>query len=196
MDNSLHRWDLINAYIKHYSFKSFLEIGHDRGIAFDRVDIEHKESVDFCHDTNPTYAMTSDDFFEKYDTKYDIIFVDGLHEHAQVDRDIHNSLTHLNLGGVIIMHDCHPISEACQRHLFNAPGGHWTGDCWKAFVKNRAALPYEMYVWDHDWGCGVLDTNIKKISDTSSLSTIMANMTYNDFVSNPQWMNFKDEINL
>lgn len=196
IDTILHRWDLINAYIKHYSFKSFLEIGHDRGIAFDHVDIEHKESVDICHDTKPTYVMTSDDFFEKYDNKYDIIFIDGLHEHAQVDRDIHNSLAHLNFGGVIIMHDCHPISEACQRHLFNAPGGHWTGDCWKAFVKNRATLPYEMYVWNHDWGCGVLNTNIKKISDTSSLPTIMANMTYNDFAANPQWMNFKDEINL
>ncbi len=96
IDNTLHRWDLINTYIKHYSFKSFLEIGHDRGQAFDHIDIEHKESVDISSITMPTYVMSSDDFFEKYDTKYDIIFIDGLHEHAQVDRDIHNSLTHLN----------------------------------------------------------------------------------------------------
>lgn len=194
LDNTLHRWDLINAYIKHYSFNSFLEIGHDRGIAFDQVDIEHKESVDICPATKPTYLMSSDDFFEKYDTKYDIIFIDGLHEHAQVDRDIHNALAHLNVGGVIVMHDCHPISEACQQHLFAAPKGSWTGDCWKAFVKNRVILPYEMYVWDHDWGCGVIDTNIKKISDVSTLPKIMANMTYEDLISNQQWLNLKETM--
>ena len=194
IDNTLHRWDLINTYIKHYSFKSFLEIGHDRGQAFDQIDIEHKESVDISPTTMPTYVMSSDDFFEKYDTKYDIIFIDGLHEHAQVDRDIHNSLAHLNKGGVIIMHDCHPVSEACQKHCFSWPGGAWTGDCWKAFIKNRAMLPYEMYVWDHDWGCGVIDTNVNKLSDTSTLPTIMASMCYDDFIQNPIWMNFTEDV--
>jgi hypothetical protein len=196
MDTTLRRWDLINTYIKHYSFKTFLEIGHDRGQEFDQIDIEHKESVDVSSKTNPTYVMSSDDFFEKYDTKYDIIFIDGLHEHAQVDRDIHNSLTHLNKGGVIIMHDCHPVSEACQRHLFAAPGGHWTGDCWKAFVKNRSLLPYELYVWDYDWGCGVIDTNISKSSNTESLPTIMTNMKYSDLIDHPYWMNYKLNIAL
>lgn len=192
MDNNLHRWDLINAYIKYYSFNSFLEIGHDRGYAFDQIDIEHKESIDISPKTHPTYLMSSDDFFEKYDNKYDIIFIDGLHEHAQVDRDIRNSLEHLNQGGVIIMHDCHPVSELCQKHCFSDPGGSWTGDCWKAFVKNRVLLPYEMYVWDHDWGCGVIDTNIAKVSDTSKLPYIMADMTYKDLISNLDWMNYKD----
>lgn len=194
MDNALFRWNLINAYIQHYSFTTFLEIGHDEGRAFNQVDIQSKESVDPAAKTKPTYVMTSDDFFEKYNTQYDIIFIDGLHEHAQLDRDIHNSLEHLTPGGVIVIHDCHPVSEACQRHLFQAPGGHWTGDCWKAFVKNRALLPYEMYTWDHDWGCGVLDTNVLKTSDTALLPTIMADMTYTDWLNHPEWMNFQLDI--
>ena len=184
------RYDLINEYIQKYSFKSFLEIGHDQGVAFDRVDIDLKESVDPNPSTNPTYVLSSDDFFAHYKTKYDIIFIDGLHEHNQVDRDIKNSLEHLNDGGVIIMHDCHPDSEECQKHYFSYPGGAWTGDCWKAFVKNRAELPYEMYVWDHDWGCGVIDTNVPKTSDTSALPTDMVDMEYTNFIEHPEWMNF------
>lgn len=188
------RYDLINEYIKKYSFKSFLEIGHDKGIAFDKVDIELKESVDPNPNTKPTYVLTSDDFFAHYTTKYDIIFIDGLHEHNQVDRDIKNALSHLNDGGVIILHDCHPNSEKCQQHLFNAPGGDWTGDCWKAFIKNRVELPYDMYVWDYDWGCGVIDTNVHKHDDTSELPSDMVTMKYSDFIEHQEWMNFKQGI--
>lgn len=190
----MKRWDLINHYIKHYGLKSFLEIGHDQGEAFNQIIVDYKVSVDPCVSTNPTYALTSDDFFEKHLTKYDIIFIDGLHEHSQVDRDINNSLRHLNDGGVIILHDCHPTSEQCQAHLFTAPGGSWTGDCWKAYLKNRALLPYEMYIYDHDWGCGVIDTNIPKRSDTSELPTIMTDMTWDDFVNHPEWFNFKNTV--
>ena len=32
------------------------------------------------------YRMTSDEYFEKYNIKYDIIFIDGLHENEQVYR--------------------------------------------------------------------------------------------------------------
>ncbi len=190
----MKRFDIINTFIQKYNFKTFLEIGHDKGIAFDAINIESKVSVDPNMETKPTYVMTSDDFFESIDTKYDIIFIDGLHEHTQVYRDILNSLQHLTNGGVIVMHDCHPISEHCQRHAFTYPGGAWTGDCWKAFIKARATLPYELYVLDYDWGCGIIDTNLPKMSDTSDLPTIMAHMTYGQFIDHPNWMNFVYEF--
>ena len=188
------RWDLINEYINKYKFSSFLEIGHDQGKAFDQVQINLKESVDPIAHTHPTYVMSSDDFFEQTNNKYDIIFIDGLHEHSQVYRDIINAIDHLNHGGVIIMHDCHPISEQCQQHCFTYPGGAWTGDCWKAYLKAKATLPYEMYVWDYDWGCGVIDTNIPTHSDITMLPRIMATMTYTDFINHPEWMNFKSTV--
>lgn len=190
----MKRFDIINQYIKRYNFKTFLEIGHFKGVAFDNIKIDFKESVDPDVSCNATYQITSDEFFEKYNTKYDIIFIDGLHECNQVDRDIKNALKHLNENGVIIMHDCHPISEDCQKHSLTYPGGDWTGDCWKAFVKNRAELPYEMYVWDYDWGCGVIDTNKSKVSDTTNLPIYMDKMTYEDFINHKEWMNFKKEI--
>jgi hypothetical protein len=188
------RYDLINYYITTRKFKSFLEIGTDRGEAFNAINIDKKVSVDPDRSTNATHYMTSDEYFAQTADTFDIIFIDGLHEYSQVDRDIKNALKHLNKHGVIIMHDCHPNSEVCQRHCSYYPGGEWTGDCWKAYVKNRAELPYEIYVWDHDWGCGVIDTNKEKISDTSSLPIDMDKMTYQDFVAHPEWMNFKNTI--
>lgn len=192
----MNRYDLINFYIKKYNFKSFLEIGTYKGETFNKVNIDKKVSVDPDEKTKPTYKLTSDDYFKNYQDKFDIIFIDGLHEHSQVNRDILNSLKVLNKNGVIILHDCHPTTEELQLwdNKSHQNGTPWTGDCWKAFVKNRAELPYEMYVWDEDWGCGVIDTNVKKISDTSTLPTDMDKMTYEDFVNHPEWMNFKKEM--
>lgn len=190
----MQRSDLINEYIKRYNFKSFLEIGTYKGDTFKNISCEIKESVDPDISCNATYQTTSDEFFRIVNKKYDIIFIDGLHISEQVDRDILNSLNHLNNNGVIIMHDCHPWSEEVQIHDACNHPIVWTGDCWKAFVKNRATLPYEMYVWDHDCGCGVIDTNIRKISDTSRLPTNMEKLTYQDFIMHPEWMNFKNEI--
>ena len=188
------RYDIINRFIEKYNFNSFLEIGTLYGETFRSVKCKDKESVDPDPSTNPTHCLPSDEYFEKFDKKFDIIFIDGLHLCEQVDRDIKNALKHLNHGGVIVMHDCHPWSEETQVHDINNHPIAWTGDCWKAFVKNRAEQPYEMYVVDHDCGCGVIDTNKKKVSDTSELPTDMEKMTYSDFVKHPEWMNFKSDI--
>lgn len=59
--------------------------------------------------------MNSDNFFKKYPTKkYDIIFIDGLHESEQVSKDIHNSVNALNERGVIIIHDYNPETKEAQ----------------------------------------------------------------------------------
>lgn len=188
------RVDVINHYIKKYKFKTYLECGVNDHVTFNNVKIEQKECVDFSKASHATYTMTTDLFFESVNKSYDIIFIDADHRCEFVDRDIKNALQHLNPGGVIIMHDCHPIDEYCQRDVFSDDYA-WAGTVWKAYVKNRAELPYEMYVWDNDWGCGVIDTNIKKISDTSVLPTDMNTMTYQDFLNHPEWMNFKESFN-
>lgn len=192
------RYDLINFYISAYNYKSFLEIGHFVGECYNNVVCDSKLSVDPEMLYHADVISTSDEYFASTNAKFDIIFIDGLHECSQVDRDIKNALTHLNTNGTIILHDCHPNSEKCQQKYFisHQEGIDWTGDCWKAYVKNRAELPYEMYVWDHDWGCGVIDTNKEKISDTSTLPVDMDKMSYQDFVAHPEWMNFKTEIQL
>lgn len=157
----MQRFDIINSFIQKYGYSHYLEIGVSNGDTFRNINIQHKESVDPAmgryNTANPTYKMTSDEFFEKYrEKKYDIIFIDGLHHSEQVDKDIKNSLNVLNENGVIILHDCNPTSE--EEQLVPRETTRWLGDVWKSFVsfKSLNKLNYECFVVDTDCGCGVI----------------------------------------
>ena len=185
------RWEIINAIIADRGYKSFLEIGTKYGETITRVNVPVKVSVDPDPRTGATFLMTSDEYFRDHRERFDIVFVDGLHECGQAFRDVENALRILNKGGVIVMHDCHPLAEEMQepyRGQF-----FWTGDVWKAFVKARAELPYEIYVIDQDFGCGIIDTKKNKTKDTDGLPTDMDQMKYEDFVKHPEWMDFRQE---
>jgi len=55
---------------------------------------------------------------------FDLIFIDGLHNAAQVERAIGNSLKVLHKGGTILVHDCNPTSAEQQTVPTTAsPGG-------------------------------------------------------------------------
>ena len=190
----MNRWEIINAFIEARGYESFLEIGTNRGETFRNVTAPVKVSVDKNRDTEATYKMTSDEYFSEHDEKFDIVFIDGNHECEQVYRDVQNALKALNDGGVIVMHDCHPqdreMQEPYTRQCF------WTGDVWKAFVKARAELPYECYVIDQDFGCGIIDTAKKRRKKPDGLPTDMSKMTYEDFESHPEWMAYREEAKL
>lgn len=192
----MNRWDIINKFITDRNYHSFLEIGTAKGECFNRVSAEEKVSVDPDQNTDATHKVTSDYYFSHKSLHkgrtFDIIFIDGMHEAEQAYRDIRNSLDHLNRGGVIVMHDCCPTSKSMQEPYC---GQHfWTGDVWKAFVKARATLPYEMYTVNHDFGCGVIDTTREKSQSTRKLPTDFERMTYEDYVAHPEWMNFTDSV--
>lgn len=187
------RWDIINHFILARNYKSFLEIGTGKGDTFRRVLADERTSVDPDPATNATYIMTSDEYFMTHNEKFDIIFIDGLHLCQQAYRDIQNSLKHLNAGGVVVMHDCDP-GDSYVMQIPNPNIGKyrsWTGDVWKAFVKARALLPYELYVITEDLGCGIIDTTIQKFSDTSSLPINMESMTFTDLVTHTHWLNYQ-----
>lgn len=172
----MNRWDIINQLIKKHNYKSYLEIGYFKGWSFDQINCEDKTAVD----PNPSktayqeqleygkadrsvggrlYKVRSDEFFEvgdpKSGIKYDIIFIDGLHEANQVYRDIENSLKHLNPEGTIVIHDCNPPTH--EHTTTGDAGGNWNGNVYKAVVLFRAYHPqYEFYTIDTDWGTGIL----------------------------------------
>lgn len=191
----LTRHDVINQFISDRDFRSFLEIGTDTGISIRKISADIIVSVDPDTSTPATHHMTSDDYFSHCRSNFDIIFIDGLHEHNQAYRDIQNALKHLNKNGVIIVHDCLPTTEMMQRNTGFYPGGVWTGDVWKAFVKARKDSPYLCYTITTDFGCGVIDTSIPNQSDLSHLPDDMELMTYDQFVTNRNdWMNTKEGI--
>jgi hypothetical protein len=184
------RTEIINGLISKYNYKSYLEIGVNTpsqpGYNWIGVEIELKHGVDPNVDT--TYRMTSDEFFEKHiSQKYDIIFVDGLHIFEQVYLDIINSLEHLNENGVIVVHDCNPITEITQRRVRASDA--WHGDVWKSIVKLRIENPdLDICTVDTDEGCGI----IKKGKQTLLTISDHTNVYEYDFLEN----NRKEALNL
>jgi SAM-dependent methyltransferase len=164
----MHRTELINHYLNKTSTKNYLEIGLWFGDTFRAVSASIKDSVDPAIDKEAVYKMGSDEFFSDIaptlSYKYDVIFIDGLHHTDQVDRDIENSLKFLNEGGVIVLHDCNPISEMRQRVPadFDIWAFGWNGDVWKSIFKfrlNNSHLNYDVFVIDSDEGLGVIIPN-------------------------------------
>ena len=51
------------------------------------------------------FKERSDDFFLKNTENFDIIYIDGIHDALQVDRDINNAWNFLNLNGIMICDD-------------------------------------------------------------------------------------------
>lgn len=178
------RTDVINILVKKYGLISYLEIGTQyRENNFNHVKCSRKICVDPDSNAKADHIMTSDDFFEKNNETYDCIFIDGMHEHNQVYKDIENSLKILNEGGVIVCHDMLPTSEAMQKVPREA--FQWTGDSWKAFVEMRANPNIEMFTVDTDFGCGVIVRGSQKIIEVPT-----EDLTYENFVKNKQeWMN-------
>ena len=133
-DYKIHRLNLINKIIIDFQLKSYLEIGCDQDEVYSKIKVENKVGVDPVSGGN--IRLTSDEFFKRNTDFFDLVFIDGLHEYSQVKKDIVNSLKILNSKGIILIHDCMPLSYLDQA----IPRGQrkWNGDVWKSIVELRA----------------------------------------------------------
>ena len=100
--------------------------------------------------------MTSDEFFDQNNEFFDLAFIDGLHRHHQVLKDVENMVQRLNPGGCIVLHDCLPTKQEHQLEKPSRKNMPWTGDVWKAIVELRQRPEFDIAVLDSDWGLGVL----------------------------------------
>lgn len=201
----MKRTDIINILAKKNNAKSYLEIGvRDHTLNFDKINVNQKVGVDpeieVC-DRAPTFKLTSDEFFTINIDTFDLIFIDGLHEANQVERDILNSLNVLNTDGFIICHDMNPAVWEHQLPVGNehreayvsrekAKGnpeyGCWNGDCWKAFVRLRNQRDdIEMLTVDTDYGVGII-----QLGTQSKLNLAADEITYENLEKNrTTWLN-------
>jgi hypothetical protein len=158
----MYRADLLNYLINKNNFKTYLEIGiYLPEINFNRINVKYKVGVDPAPLGVVNFLGTSDEYFDfiHKDTKFDLIFIDGLHHEEQVLMDIYNSLNHLSDNGIIVCHDCLPTSEIMQGRE-QCPN-EWTGDVWKAIAKLRIqSTNLDIKVLDSDFGCGIIKRGI------------------------------------
>ena len=198
----MNRTKIINLLANKISAKSYLEIGtriHSHNYV--KINIPNKVGVDPCivkFDREPTYKLTSDEFFFQNQNYFDIIFIDGLHEAQQFYRDIVNSLSFLNKGGYIICHDLNPknyyrqlrFNDPQRIAFINRPHNKypnlWSGDIWKAWVELKTErFDLNMFVINADFGCGVIQRGSQDLLDLGGLD-----LTYKNFCQNrKRWLN-------
>lgn len=197
----MKRFDIINTLIKKYNYKSYLEIGTaNRKWNFDKIEVEDKICVDPDPIANADYVMESDKFFFKNNRRFDIIFIDGLHEAIQVRSDIENSLKILNPGGAIVIHDCSPKSEKASKHwrelgLSSSRDINfiWNGDVFKGFLSykyhSEKSSNNTCFTVNADHGCGVIinkkiDLELNEVVYEIPTINEIRDLSYTDFNKN------------
>lgn len=183
----MNRVQLIKRLIERRGCRSYLEIGCDRNRTFDAVAAPHKVGVD-CR-RGGTLRITSDEFFRINRERFDLVFVDGLHLHEQVIRDVENSLACLNPDGCVVIHDCLPKRREHQERRPGLAGSEWTGDVWKAIIHFRERPDCDVAVLDADWGLGVLLAR----PNTDPISSLPPQLTWEGFVAHRnKWLRVVD----
>ena len=146
------RFEIIQNIIEFKKYKSYLEIGCDRNQSFSNINIDKRVGIDPVE--GGTHKMTSDEFFYNNNDKFDIIFIDGLHQYEQVIKDIKNSLNCLTKNGLILLHDCLP--RTIWNQVYPRINSDWNGDVWKAIVECRTYENIDTYTCIADRGIGVI----------------------------------------
>jgi len=185
-----HRRKLLPYLAKKLKSKSYLEIGVKGGKTFLPIKVRNKYAIDpsfrikkdykrnqlFKYPYNvfaQYFECTSDTFFDSYASdvlkknNLDLCFIDGLHTYQQTYKDVINALPYLSNNGVMVVHDCSPLSASAafpaqslsEVKRINPPGfdGMWSGDVWKLIPRLRVEFPeYTIFVINHDSGLGII----------------------------------------
>ena len=162
-----NRIAIVNALISAFDIEkaNYLEIGCATNDLFDSVMATRKTGVD--PDRGGTHRMTSDAFFAQNTEKFDVIFIDGLHEYEQVRRDAINALNCLSETGYVAFHDLLPRNWK-EQHI-PPIDGDWTGDCWKAAVELSKSEGLDFKIVKVDHGVGVLRRSIRRFNGVVDL---------------------------
>jgi hypothetical protein len=208
----MNRTGVIQKIIDTKNAVSYLEIGVQYGANFFRIKARQKIAVDpkFTFFNFRTLVLwlkynrskscaynkcTSDEYFQQLNqaVTFDVIFIDGLHTYKQSLEDVNNALARLNDGGVIILHDCNPPSEAAAYPVDSLedvvkqklPGwtGDWCGDVWKTVCDLRSnRMDLKIFVLNCDLGLGIIMKGESRRCLRLTLEELNA-MTFADFAA-------------
>lgn len=146
-----NRIALVNLLTAQIPQCDYLEIGCFNNALFYAVCAANKTGVDPVRGGN--VRKTSDEFFANNTRKFDVIFIDGLHEYPQVRRDVVNAIKFLKPGGWIAMHDMLPRNWL-EHHVPMIKTGPWSGDGWKVGFElaNTPGIDFKILRIDHGVG--------------------------------------------
>ncbi len=209
----------IKTLMKYRKYKNYLEIGVSNGHIFFRVKSNFKLAIDPCFQFrmpriitktlinpwniyNKYFRVTSDDFFLNHaesviaGRRIHLAFVDGMHEYEYALNDIENCLRYLDDGGVILVHDCNPLTRSAARSykefaVDNKENELWNGDVWRAILQLRCRKDLNVFVLDCDHGLGVI-TKGKPENTLDYSKEEITRLGYDDFDANRvSWLNLK-----
>ncbi len=153
---------------------NYLEIGVFDNRVFNTIPLDINQKVGVDPNRGGTHRMTSDEFFNKNDKKFDVIFIDGLHTYKQCQNDCLNAISSLKDGGFIIFHDMLPRSAQEEESVAS-------GDVWKVAVELSISENLNFVIANIDQGVGLLtttkDTVYKKQND-------LVNKNFKDYKDN------------
>jgi SAM-dependent methyltransferase len=174
-----NRMALVNRIAAHKPNGRYLEIGCDDNQLFHTVPLAEKIGVDPVK--GGTHRMTSDAFFAQNTELFDIVFVDGLHTHDQVHRDVANALSVLAPGGWVAIHDLVPRNWE-EEHVPRL-SGMWTGDVWKVGVElaRTPGLQFRLVMIDH--GVGLVRLEGSEAPELSDLREEMSGAGFPRFLA-------------
>jgi hypothetical protein len=183
-----NRIELIKFCAEKYNVKSYLELGVHLGECFDQIDVPFKIGVDIKEGSSRGISpCTTDEFFAQNKEKFDLIFVDSDHRHAQAYKDITNALQCLKSEtSLVVCHDMNPPSSQ-----YESTENKKCGDCWKVGAHIRTLKEYDMVVSTFDYGCGIIKKQPNKFPII--LPKDFRELTYKDLCANrKEWLRLMD----
>ena len=153
-NNFYKRHAFINKAIQKYNNCKYLEIGVDNNEVFNTIPLPIKNKIGVDPVRGGRRRITSDEFFKTNNIKFDVIFIDGLHEYEQCQRDCINSIKSINKGGIIFFHDFLP-RNSLEAHVPRKQAV-WTGDVWKVAIEINNSKFMDFRIANIDMGVGIL----------------------------------------
>ena len=161
------RFERLNALAKINDASTYLEVGVAEGSTFKKVDIPYKVAVDpkfqfdvhdYADQKTIFHEVTSDDFFSCFTSehsKFDLIYLDGLHTFEQTFRDFCASLGRSHENTIWLIDDTHPSNWLAAnpkrgvhrwgRKLLRIKDKSWMGDVFKVVFAIHDFFPQFNY---------------------------------------------------
>jgi hypothetical protein len=160
------RLNIVQSIIDAKNASTYLEIGLARGDTYGRIKCKTKIGVDpvivkkiyMSPSPGKLIETTSDIFFNNNTDSFDVIFIDGDHNSAQVNKDLQNAIKAINPNGVVLVHDV----------LMYKPG---FCDVFRAWLNFESNPKFKTFIVDDEEFCGVGIIEYNDESNTQNLKT-------------------------